>query len=130
MNNGGNGDAYKGRFGPGDQPDGLGAGTVDLDVHGDLTVDADRDGSQDTVPNNLDNRTRLLAENLRADGISLYVIALGLADAPSHAKPLLESIATITSAGEVYFYEADDPDQLNGIFEEIAASLTTVRVSM
>jgi Flp pilus assembly protein TadG len=130
MNNGGNGDAYKGRFGPGDDPDGGGAGTVDLDVHGDLTVDADRDGTQDTVPNNLDNRTRLLAENVRADGISLYVIALGLADAPSHAKPLLESMATITGAGEVYFYEADDPDQLNGIFDEIAASLTTVRVSM
>ena len=130
MNNGGNGDAYKGRFGPGDGPDGTGAGTVDLDVHGDLTVDADRDGTQDTVPNNLDNRTRLLAQNVRADGISLYVIALGLAGAPSHAKPLLESMATITGAGEVYFYEADDPDQLNGIFDEIAASLTTVRVSM
>jgi hypothetical protein len=131
MNNGGNGDAYKGRFGPGDDPDGGGAGTVDLDVHGDLTVDADQDGDEETVPNNLDNRTRLLAQNIRNnDGISLYVIALGLADAPSHAKPLLESIATRTSAGEVYFYEADDPDQLNGIFEEIAASLTTVRVSM
>jgi hypothetical protein len=127
---GGNGDAYKGRFGSGEP-----AGTVDLDVHGDVSVDIDRhldpedwDGNE-TAPNNLNNRLRWVAENVRNEGISLYVIALAVADEPA-LKDLLKSIATVTPAGERYFYEADDPDQLNGIFEEIAASLTTVRVSM
>lgn len=127
---GGNGDAYKGRFGSGEP-----AGEVDLDVHGDVSADIDRDldpedwDGNETAPNNLNNRLRWVAENVRGDGISLYVIALDLADQPD-AKALLKSIATVTPAGERYFYEADDPDQLNGIFEEIAASLTTVRVSM
>ncbi len=127
---GGNGDAYKGRFGSGEI-----AGTVDLNVHGDISADIDRDldpadwDGNETAPNNLDNRLRWLAENVRAEGISLYVIALDLADEPT-AKSLLKSIATVTPAGERYFYEADDPSQLNGIFDEIAASLTTVRVSM
>jgi Flp pilus assembly protein TadG len=126
---GGNGDAYKGRFGSGEP-----AGTVDLDVHGDVSVDIDRhldpsawDGNE-TAPNNLNNRLRWLAENVRNEGISLYVIALDVADEPD-LKDLLRGIATVTPSGERYFYEADDPSQLNGIFEEIAASLTTVRVS-
>jgi Flp pilus assembly protein TadG len=126
---GGNGDAYKGRFGSGS-----GAGSVDLNAHGDVSVDIDRhldpadwDGNE-TAPNNLDNRLRWVAENVRNEGISLYVIALDVADQPA-LKDLLKSIATVTEGGERYFYEADDPSQLNGIFEEIAASLTTVRVS-
>lgn len=120
---GGNGDAYKGRFGSGEP-----AGTVDLDVHGDISVDVDGNGTLETAPNNLNNRLRWVAQNVRGEGISLYVIALGMAGFDD-AKELLESIAT-TNGTETYFYEADDPDQLNGIFEEIAASLTTVRVSM
>ncbi len=68
---GGIGDAYKGRFGLQE-----GAGTNDDPDHGTITVGGV------SVQNNLNNRARQLAENIKSEGIRLYVIGFDLDTTP------------------------------------------------
>jgi hypothetical protein len=116
---GGPGDAYKGRFGFGD-----GAGENDDSDHGTIQL---IDGT--SVQNNLDNRLRRLAQNVKNEGIKLYVIGFDLADNPE-ALDLLDEIASDPDENGEYFFNAPDPEDLESVFAQIAASLSTLRVSM
>jgi len=115
---GGNGDAYKGAFGL-DTPAGNG---VD-DHHGTITVNGV------SVPNNLDGRAAQVAFNIRAQGIKLYVIGYDLAG-NTHALTFLESIASPPDQNGQYFFDAPNPSDLAGVFAQIAASLSNLRLSM
>ncbi len=115
---GGNGDAYKGAFGL-DTPAGNGVDTH----HGTITVNGA------SVPNNLDNRAAQVAFNIRAQGIKLYVIGYDLAG-NTHALTFLQSIASPPDQNGQYFFDAPNPSDLAGVFAQIAASLSNLRLSM
>ncbi len=115
---GGPGDAYKGRFGFD-----VGAGLNDDVGHGKVKVGGVM------VQNNLDNRARQLAENIRNEGIKLYVIGFDLAG-NTHALTFLQSIASSPDENGVYFFDAPNPSDLDGVFKQIAASLSNLRISM
>jgi Flp pilus assembly protein TadG len=114
---GGNGDAYKGRFGSG-----TGAGTNTNAAHGEI------DYRGDMVQNNLNNRLRVLADNVKEEGIKLYVIAFNLAGNTT-ALDLLEEIASAPDESGEYFFDAPDPSDLESVFAQIAASLSSLRLS-
>jgi len=114
---GGNGDAYMGRFGSG-----TGAGTTTNAAHGMITVGGT------SVNNNLNNRLKLLAEHVRAEGIKLYVIGFDLAGNTT-ALNLLQAIATPEDGKGPYFYNAPTAADLQVAFRRIAASLSKLRIS-
>jgi Flp pilus assembly protein TadG len=113
---GGAGDAYKGRFGFQE-----GAGYNDDADHGTIMVDGV------SVQNNLNNRARQLAENIKSEGIKLYVIGF---DLDSTTLAFLEELASPPDENGVYFFDAPNPSDLDAIFKQIAASLSTLRLSM
>jgi len=115
---GGAGDAYKGRFGFQE-----GAGTNDDPDHGTILVGGV------AKQNNLDNRARQLAENIKAEGIRLYVIGFDLAG-NTHALTFLQDLASPADQNGVYFFNAPSPSDLDSVFKQIAASLSNLRVSM
>ncbi|MGE0118596.1 MAG: pilus assembly protein TadG-related protein [Dongiaceae bacterium] len=132
---GGAGDAYKGRFGFNE-----GAGTNDDAAHGTISVLQSVDdntppvaqgGTAITVQNNLNNRLKKLADNVKAEGIKLYVIGFDL-DGAQHADALqlLNEIASDPDENGEYFFNAPDPEDLESVFAQIAASLSTLRLSM
>jgi Flp pilus assembly protein TadG len=115
---GGAGDAYKARFGFQE-----GAG-INNDVdHGTITVKGVN------VQNNLDNRSRQLAENIKNEGIKLYVIGFDLAG-NTHALTFLQDLASPPDENGVYFFDAPSPSDLDAVFKQIAASLSNLRISM
>jgi Flp pilus assembly protein TadG len=121
---GGNGDAYKGRFGSGE-----GAGTNTMAIHGNISYSV-WDGTaqvDQTGHNNLNNRARWLAKNIRDEGIEIFVIGLDLADNAT-ALDFLEDIAS-SPKGD-HFFNAPSSADLEEIFAQIAASLSTVHLSM
>ena len=79
--------------------------------------------------NNLDNRARQLAENIRNEGIKLYVIGFDLAG-NTHALTFLQSIASAPDENGNYFFDAPNPSDLDAVFKQIAASLSNLRISM
>jgi hypothetical protein len=120
---GGNGDAYKGRFGAGEI-----AGENTNSAHGMITAPNDA-GVVGSRNNNLDNRLRALARNVKDEGIKLFVIGFNLANNPDELA-MLEGIASPTENGVRYFYSANTAADLADAFEEIASRLTDVRLSM
>jgi Flp pilus assembly protein TadG len=115
---GGAGDAYKGRFGFQE-----GAGLNDDPDHGTITVGGV------AKQNNLDNRARKLAENIKAEGIKIYIIAYDLAG-NTHAQTFLQDLASPADETGAYFFDAPTPADLDAVFKQIAASLSSLRVSM
>ena len=115
---GGPGDAYKGRFGFS-----TGAGLNDNTGHGKVKVKGVM------VQNNLDNRARQLAENIKNEGIKLYIIGFDLAG-NTHALTFLQDLASPADQNGVYFFDAPNPSDLDAVFKQIAASLSTLRISM
>jgi Flp pilus assembly protein TadG len=111
---GGNGDAYKGRFGSGE-------------IAGDNTDPAH--GTIATGNNNLDNRLRQLALNVKAEGIKLYVIGFDLENNPDELAMLAE-IATPPDVTGSYFFNAPSAAELQAAFAQIASQLTSLRLSM
>jgi Flp pilus assembly protein TadG len=132
---GGVGDAYKGRFGFGE-----GAGTNDDAAHGTIsvlqsvdgnTLPLSQGGTAITVQNNLNNRLKKIADNIKAEGIKLYVIGFDLEGAAhADALALLNEIASDPDENGEYFFNAPDPSDLESVFAQIAASLSTLRLSM
>ena len=112
-NHGGNGDSYKGRFGAG-----TAAGTNTQ--HGDMPL-PDVAGTK----NNLNNRLRRLATNVKAMGIKLFVIQFDNTDPTLTA--LLQSVASEPNAP--YYFNAPTAAQLQAAFQEIANNLTNLRLS-
>lgn len=129
---GGIGDAYKARFGIGE-----GAGQNNDGAHGQISIkqvdtanhNTPMSGPNVNVQNNLDNRLRKLADNVKAEGIKLYVIGFDLENNPT-ALNLLNEIASDPDELGEYFFNAPNPSDLEAVFKQIAASLTTLRLSM
>ncbi|HVR68795.1 MAG TPA: VWA domain-containing protein, partial [Verrucomicrobiae bacterium] len=120
---GGNGDAYKGRFGYGEM-----AGDNTSGAHG--MIDAPDDaGVVASRNNNLDNRLRQLARNVKDEGIKVFVIGFNLAGNQDELD-MLEGIASPTENNVHYFFDADSADDLRNALEEISSRLTDVRLSM
>jgi Flp pilus assembly protein TadG len=121
---GGNGDAYKGRFGPNE-----GAGTNTTAIHGNLTYTVWNGTAQvsQTGHNNLNNRMRKLADNIKAEGIEIYVIGLDLDTNPT-ALDMLEDIASWPKGD--HFFNTPNASDLQQVFAQIAASLSEVHLSM
>jgi Flp pilus assembly protein TadG len=115
-NNGGNGDAYKGRFGSG-----TAAGTTTNAAHGYLPSPPDAVNTR----NNLNNRLKRLAANVKAMGINLYVIQFD-EDSPT-LTALLSSVATEPNAP--YYFNAPTVAELQSAFQQIAANLSKLRLS-
>jgi Putative Flp pilus-assembly TadE/G-like len=121
---GGNGDAYKGRFGYGEI-----AGDNTSGAHGQISA-PNNAGVIGMRNNNLDNRLRQLARNVRDEGIKLYVIGFDLAGNPDELA-MLEGIASPPDADSpAYFYAAETAQDLQDALHEISSRLTDVRLSM
>jgi hypothetical protein len=119
---GGNGDAYKGRFGQGEI-----AGDNTNTAHGTISAPNDA-GVVANRQNNLDNRLRRLARNVRDEGIKLYVIGFGLAGNQDELD-MLQGIASPPENGVTYFYAAETGADLRNALQEISSRLTDVRLS-
>jgi Flp pilus assembly protein TadG len=115
---GGIGDAYKGRFGL----DTIAGLNTDNTTHGNVRVNGT------LVQNNLDNRARQLAEHIKQEGIKIYVIGFELAG-NAHSQTFLQDLASPADSDGVYFFNADTTN-VSGVFKQIAASLSNLRVSM
>lgn len=113
---GGNGDAYMGRFGEGEN-----AGTTTNSAHGFLPSPPDLANTR----NNLNNRLKRLAANVKAEGISLYVIQFE-EDNPALIT-LLQAVATEPNAP--FYYFAPTATELSEAFQAIAANLSKLRIS-
>jgi len=112
---GSSGDAYKGRFGYHEI-----AGTNTDPAHGQIEYR----GS--TVQNNLDNRLKVLADNIKDNGIRIYIVAFNIAD--QYDLNRLRSIASEPTSQ--FFFEAPSASDLEIVFKQIASSLTELRLSM
>jgi len=117
-NNGGNGDAYKGRFG-----NGTTAGTNGNVAHGTLP-------SEDYWPsgkqNNLDNRLLKLAAQIKGPAATrIYVIQYS--NPNQNTTDLLKQVAS--GPDEPYYFNAPDNTQLQAAFQKIAADLSNLRLT-
>jgi hypothetical protein len=114
---GGNGDAYRGVFGGGEQ-------AATNTSHGNMTVDGA------SAKNNLNNRLLELASEIKgsdptsSSAVKIYVIQYE--ESGSGLTALLQSVATQPEAP--YYFYAPDPASLSEIFKQIAASLSTLRL--
>jgi Flp pilus assembly protein TadG len=114
---GGNGDSYRGVFGAGEQ-------AATNSSHGTMTV-----GSS-TGNNNYNNRLLALASTIKGSdptasgAVRIYVIQYEEDNAT--LTSLLQSVATEPQAP--YYYYAPDPSALADIFDEISASLSSLRL--
>jgi hypothetical protein len=130
---GGNGDAYKGRFGSGENAgDNTDAahGTISAPVEGASWVYGDPAPAFTNTNNNLDNRLRILARNVKDQGIKLYVIGFDLADHPNELRMLSAIASPPDGDSPAYFYRADTAQELTDALQEISARLTDIRLSM
>lgn len=112
---GSSGDAYRGRFGYHEI-----AGTNTDPAHGQINLNGTM------VQNNLDNRLKAMAKNIKDDGVEIYIVAFNIAD--QYDLDRLRPIASEPTSE--YFYEAPTTADLAGVFNKIAAKLSTVRLSM
>jgi len=121
---GGNGDAYKGRFGYGEiAGDNLNA------AHGNISA-PNNAGVIGSRNNNLDNRLRQLARNIKDEGIKLYVIGFGLAGNQDELE-MLEGVASAPDGDSpAYFFAAETGQDLQDALALISARMTNVRLSM
>jgi hypothetical protein len=74
----------------------------------------------------MDARLKLLAANIKAAGIAIYVIQEG--QVSSSLQTLLKGIATQPNAP--YYFYAPDATTLNSAFQQIADHLSSLRLSM
>ena len=95
-NYGGSGDGYKGTFGTGS-----------------------------TARPAMDARLQLIADNIKADGVIIYVIQF--ANNGSSLQTLLQSVAS--GPGSPFYHYAPDAAALQQVFHEIASHLSELRLS-
>ncbi len=130
---GGNGDAYKGRFGSGeiagDNTDSA-HGTISAPLESASWVYGDPVPAFTTTNNNLDNRLRVLARNVKDEGIKLYIIGFGLAGFPNELRMLASLASPPDGDSPQYFYAANTGQDLKDALRTIASRLTDVRLSM
>ncbi len=118
QNVGSNGDAYHGWFGENE-----GAGTVTS--KGNITMP---DGTE--VKNNLNNRLLQLASKIKGptplDSAAVKIYVIQYQENNPNLSTLLKAVATQPAAP--YYYFAPDTASLSGIFDQIAASLSALRI--
>ena len=118
QNVGNNGDAYHGWFGRGES-----AGTVTS--KGNITL---LDGS--TVKNNLNGHMLQLASKIKGtnplDSAAVKIYVIQYEENNPDLSTLLQAVATQPQAP--YYYYAPDSASLNDIFDQIAASLSALRI--
>jgi hypothetical protein len=118
QNVGGNGDAYHGWFGSGEN-----AGT--LTTKGNITLP---DGT--SVKNNLNNRLLQLAAKIKGttplDPSSVKIYVIQYQENNANLSTLLKAVATQPQAP--FYYFAPDTASLATIFDQIAASLSALRI--
>jgi hypothetical protein len=95
-NFGGSGDGYKGTFGRG----------------------------SDARPD-MNDRLSALADNIKADGVIIYVIQFS--NSGSQLQALLQTVAS--GPGSPYYFFAPDADTLQQVFRQIANHLSELRLS-
>jgi Flp pilus assembly protein TadG len=121
FNEGSNGDAYHGWFGDAGQQ-GL-AGKITS--KGDMTMP---DGS--TAKNNLNNRLLALASKIKGptplDSSAVKIYVIQYVETDQTLRDLLKQVATQPAAP--YYYFAPDSTSLGAIFDQIAASLSALRI--
>lgn len=130
---GGNGDAYKGRFGSGEI-----AGDNTDSAHGTISAPVESGSWKygDPIPafvttnNNLDNRLRVLSRNVKNEGIKLYVIGFDLADHPNELRMLAALASPPDGDSPQYFFAAESGEDLKNALKTIVQRLTDVRLSM
>jgi len=113
---GGNGDAYKGRFGSGNY-----AGRNTRAEHGFLPSPPAAPGTR----NNLNNRLIQLAANIKAMGIRLYVIQFD--NDTAALTTLLKTVAS--EPREPFYYYAPNEAALREAFRQVANNLSKLRLS-
>jgi Putative Flp pilus-assembly TadE/G-like len=130
---GGNGDAYKGRFGSGenagDNTDSA-HGTISAPVEGGSWNYGDPPPAFTNTNNNLDNRLRILSRNVKDQGIKLYIIGFDLADHPNELRMLSALASPPDGDSPQYFYAAETAQDLKDALKEISSRLTDIRLSM
>lgn len=107
------GDAYKMVYG-------LGADAGTNTVHGTMPSPA-----PSGTYNNLDGRLLTMAAAIKLQGVRIYVIKYQYNNAAT--ETLLKQVASGPDAP--YYYNADDAAELQAAFEEIAADLSSLRLS-
>jgi Flp pilus assembly protein TadG len=131
QSHGGNGDAYHGWFGAGDQSSSATAfGTMKMPVY-----DTACNLSTTNVSNNLGNRLLALATKIKGCDVNkggagqgpvkIYVIQYQQAG-ESDLTTLLSQVATTTTTP--YFFSASNGTQLQAAFTQIGASLSALRL--
>ncbi len=75
-----------------------------------------------------------LCENMKNDGITIYSIGFDLdgienATARNRATNLLDNCATDDTGNQVFFYQADNEQELREAFREIARNISSLRLT-
>jgi len=83
-------------------------------------------GRNDDARDDLDDRLETIAANIKSEGIRIYAIQFG--DAPDEDQVDLMKAVASDPDGSHYFY-APDAAALNDVFEEVANSLSELRLS-
>ena len=71
----------------------------------------------------LDNRTSILCENIKNEGVTLYTLTFDLDDGP--IKDIMQACATTPG----HYYDASDSTALAESFNAIATDLSNLRLS-
>lgn len=83
------------------------------------------EGNSGAPRTNMDNRLRLLAANVKADGVLIYTIQFAFQNGP--AADLLKEVASGTTAP--YYHYAPDAETLKSVFKTVANNLSELRLS-
>lgn len=70
----------------------------------------------------IDDRESILCTNMKAKGIVIYSIGVGVSD---HSKSILQACATDTD----YYYDVTDASQLSTVFNNIAGAISSLRIA-
>lgn len=70
----------------------------------------------------IDDREKILCTNMKAKGIVIYSIGVGVS---THSKSILQACASYTD----YYYDVTDASQLDTVFDNIAGAIASLRIS-
>lgn len=68
-----------------------------------------------------------LCENMKTSGITVYTIAFELND--DDARDLLDNCATNDEGNDIFFYQADNEEELREAFRSIAKNISSLRLT-
>lgn len=89
---------------------------------GSTTTYLDETSSATNRTYGIDDREALLCTNMKAKGIVIYSIGVGVS---THSKSILQTCASYTD----YYYDVTDASQLDTVFDNIAGAIASLRIS-